>query len=152
VKWQRPTPSDVWKAIGIYLKEAYDGQPGGAVLERLEGLRQASGAGFYDSDAFEHEEAPMPARFSLRLGNRFYPHMKLVIERAPDGRGHLFRADTHDRHICPSPESREYAVFCELMARNQAVAQAIEDGGEKNHLPTFKTYLRNDLERRKGST
>jgi hypothetical protein len=74
--------------------------------------------------------------------------MKLVIERSPDGAGHLFRADTHDRHIRPAPGSREEAAFRELMEFNQRLAQTIETAWEQRGLRTFKAFLREDLERR----
>jgi hypothetical protein len=91
-----------------------------------------------------------PARYALRLGNRHYPHMKLVIDRAPDGRSYLLRADTHDAHCQPRPGSRESAAFAELARQNRAVAEAIEARWEAVGLPTFKKFLRDDLERRKA--
>mgnify|MGYP000446834360 CR=1 FL=1 len=53
----------------------------------------------------------MPIRYALRLGNLSYPHMKLIIDRSPDGKGYLLRADTHDAHIQPKAGSREQAAF-----------------------------------------
>jgi hypothetical protein len=74
--------------------------------------------------------------------------MKLAIERRPDRHGYLFRADTHDSHCCPATTSREYGAFRELMELNQSVAQAIETAWERDDLPTFKTFLKEDLARR----
>ena len=105
---------------------------------------------FYGSSIFESDSASASSKLSLRLGNRFYPHMKLTIERSPDKQSYLFRADTHDRHICPAPGTRDYAAFCELMDNNQKLAQAIEASWAAQHLATFKTYLRDDLARRAG--
>ena len=53
--------------------------------------------------------------------------LKLVIERSPDGAGALFRADTHDRHVQPKPDSPEAVVFAELLRKNQELAQQIEE-------------------------
>jgi len=92
-----------------------------------------------------------PVRLSLRLGNQWYPHMKLVVEQAPDGQTSLFRADTHDRHIQVDPSSKDYAAFCELSQKNQSLAGRIEAIWESNALPTFKSFLRNDLARRRSS-
>jgi hypothetical protein len=39
-------------------------------------------------------------------------------------------------------------MFAELMAKNQAIAQAIESAWADRKLPTFKTFLREDLARR----
>jgi hypothetical protein len=76
--------------------------------------------------------------------------MKLTIDRRPDQRGYLFRADTHDRHICPKPDSKEYAMFRELLDKNQKLAQEIEQAWADAGIPTFKTYLKEDLARRSG--
>jgi hypothetical protein len=87
----------------------------------------------------------------LRLGNCFYPHMKLSIDQRPDREGYFFRADTHDRHICPPPASKEHAAFCELMDKNQQLSQEIETAWAEKGVPTFKTYLKEDLARRAQS-
>ncbi|HEY7120099.1 MAG TPA: hypothetical protein VH475_26160 [Tepidisphaeraceae bacterium] len=146
MRW--PETSVVWKAIDDFLQVAYDGPPPSAVRSRLETLRGREPQEFYDSPVFEHKGEGPEAKLLLRLGNRFYPHMKMTIERRPDRHGCLFRADTHDAHCCPAHTSREYAAFRQLMELNQTVAQAIESAWERDGLPTFKTYLKEDLARR----
>src|SRR5213595_980428 len=115
-----PQAQQVWNAIDIFLRCAYENSAlPTPVQNRLDLLRAAGENGqFLQSPVFERDSQPIPKKFSLRLGNRFYPHMKLIIEQRPDSRGYLFRADTHDRHACPAPASREHGVFCELMERN----------------------------------
>src|SRR3712207_5999059 len=122
--WHKPEPTTVWRAIATYLAQAYDGPPDAhgvpaktpsAVRARLDSLRMVAPEDFYASPVFERDAAERPTKLSLRLGNRTYPHMKLVIDRAPDGHGHLLRADTHDAHCRPAPGSRDYQVFCQLM-------------------------------------
>jgi hypothetical protein len=149
-----PNPQKVWEAIDAYLRCAYEGaDPPKAVQARLETLRQAGENGdFYRSSVFERDSEPAPKKYSLRLGNRFYPHMKLSIDQRPDQGGFLFRADTHDRHICPAAASKEYAAFRELMEKNQKLAQSIEAAWGEGGLPTFKTYLKQDLQRRRQSS
>jgi hypothetical protein len=148
-----PPTSLVWKAIDVYLSIAYGPRPvPSAVRQRIETLRACpDDKGFYDCPVLELDDKLAPTRYGLRLGNAFYPHMKLVIERSPDGRGFLFRADTHDRHVRPAPESREYKAFCELMQLNQTSAEAIEAEWTRRGIPTFKQYLRDDLARRSSS-
>ncbi len=90
----------------------------------------------------------MIIRYSLRLGNRVYPHMKLTIDRAPTGERHFFRVDTHDQHVRPPAGSPEEKAFAELMANNQHSVQAIEAAWEASGIPTFKTFMRDDLARR----
>lgn len=177
--WQRPSPRIVWRAIDLFLEVAYTpipsaagtsrkkAEPSGpepvpsAVRARLETLKSTPQDSFYDSPVFERQDAqrasgdpsprdPLPIRYALRLGNLSYPHMKLIIDRSPDGKGYLLRADTHDAHIQPRPGSREQAAFAELMSQNRAVADAIEGKWAEAGLPTFKQFLREDLERRKN--
>jgi hypothetical protein len=128
----------------------------------METLKSTPQDSFYDSPVFERQEASrasgdpapretLPIRYALRLGNLSYPHMKLIIDRSPDGQGYLLRADTHDAHIQPRSGSREQAAFAQLMAENRAVADAIEGKWEEAGLPTFKKFLRDDLERRRAA-
>jgi hypothetical protein len=152
MSWQPPTPAETWKAIELYLARAYETDPPMGVRARLDALRSASDSDFYRLAAFERAPADEPVRLSLRLGNRFYPHMKLVIERSPDGVRALFRADTHDRHVQPKPDSPEAAVFAELARKNQDLAQQIESAWDESGLATFKRYLREDLARRKSES
>ncbi len=146
MKW--PEPSVVWKAIDLYMAVAYESDAPSGVRARLDTLRALDPGCFYDSSVFESRVEPGHERMLLRLGNRFYPHMKLVIERRPDRHGVLFRADTHDAHCCPNASSLEFQAFRQLMETNQTVAQAIENAWEREGVPTFKTYLREDLARR----
>ena len=143
----------VWQAIEAYLHCAYEGSnPPSAVQKRLESLRAVGENGnFFADGIFERDSSPAPKKYSLRLGNRFYPHMKLSIDQRPDQCGFLFRADTHDRHICPATSSKDYGAFCELMEKNQKLAQSIEAAWGEGGLPTFKTYLKEDLARRQQS-
>ena len=108
------------------------------------------GGPFFRAPVFVSDEQPGGTRYSMRLGNRHYPHMKLVIDRSPDGHGHLLRADTHDSHCRPAPGSRDYQAFCQLMDRNREVAERIESAWDAQGIPTFKAYLRDDLARRKA--
>ena len=148
MRW--PDPSLVWRAIDAYIKVAYGGPPPSAVQSRLETLRAMEPGSFYDAAVFEKkgDASSAAAAVLLRLGNKFYPHMKLAIEKRPDRHGCLFRADTHDAHCCPLSSSREYQAFRQLMELNQTVAQAIESEWEREGVPTFKTFLKEDLARR----
>ncbi len=149
MEWEKPDPAVVLRAIQTYVGIAYgDAAPPGvsAVLDRL---RSHPRAEFYRSACFERAPEADPGRFSLRLGNRHYQHMKLVVERAPSGPGFLLRVDTHDLHACPDPGAGEYGSFRTLMALNRSLAQEIEAAWDCEGLPTFKTFLKNDLARRR---
>lgn len=145
-----PEPELVWKAIHTYLGHAYAGgaQPL-AVQTTLAALR-ASRVPFFENSVLVPDLHKPPTRYTLRLGNRHYPHMKLSLELAPDDSAWLFRVDAHDKHACPSPKAPEYAAFCQLMTQNQELLGKIEAAWADQGLPTFKTYLRADLARRQG--
>lgn len=143
-----PPHREVWRAIDVYLEHAYPGEPPSAVCDRLETLHHLPKEDFFDNGVFEKDA--QGHRLKLRLGNRLYPHMKLILERTPDGKACMFRADTHDQHICPTPGSPDYKPFCQLMAKNQELARTIEAAWAAEGVPTFKTYLKQDLQRRAG--
>ena len=151
MSWEKPIAEDFWKAVDIYLAAAYGGKVPPAVQTRIYNLRAFPQDDIYRSPAFEPAPKDDPVKLSLRLGNQWYPHMKLVVEQAPDGQTSLFRADTHDRHIRVDPASREYAEFCELSQKNQSLAGHIEASWESGGLTTFKSYLRQDLARRRSA-
>ena len=52
----------------------------------------------------------------------------------------------------PAPGSRDYQVFMSLMDKNREVADQIESAWETKGLPTFKSFLREDLARRKNAS
>ena len=145
----RPDPAHVLRAINVYVTDAYDAPPPLAVRSMLATVRDWVGPLYMCPSFVKSDDGAGRPRYSLRLGNRHYPHMKLVIEPGPgSGAGYLFKADTHDRHVCPKPESTEFAAFRALMEDNQKLAQRIEDDWAAAGLPTFKTFLRDDLARR----
>ena len=135
------------KAIEIYLANAYDAAPPLAVRSLLNLLKSWAGD-FYAAPAFAKTGEQNLPRCTLRLGNSFYPHMKLALEPTPDGSGYLFKADSHDKHLCPAPTHPDYSAFMDLRSKNQKVVEAIESAWADAGIPTFKTYLKADLSRR----
>src|SRR5690349_2742367 len=114
---EKPAPTEIWRAIEIYLRIAYDTAPPPVVQKRLDALRSTSEGEFFACPAIERNSSEASTRLSIRLGNPWYPHMKLSIDQRPDRQGTLFRADTHDRQFCPAPGSPEHAQFQALMER-----------------------------------
>jgi hypothetical protein len=143
-----PNPLDVLRAVDVYVSVAYGSDPMPLTVQsQLAVLRSWKGP-FFRSPVIASDGGTPPKRYSIRLGNRNYPHMKLAIERSPDGQGYLFRPDTHDGHCCPPAGHPEHAAFREMMEKNQELASKIEAALAEQGLPTFKTYLQKDLERR----
>jgi hypothetical protein len=142
-----PNRDTVLTAIDIYLARAYPGAIPVVVQGRVEQFRSA-GENWCACKAIERKSNGQNTALALRLGNPFYPHMKLMIDRRPDDLGYLFRADTHDSAITLSPDSKEYAAFTELIRRNQELASAIEADWEGAGLPILKTCLKDEVARR----
>jgi hypothetical protein len=134
----------VIRAIDAYVRLAYGGEPPVTVRSQLATLQSFRG-NFFKNPVFVSDGKTPPMRYAARLGNPSYPHMKLAVERAPDGRTWLFRVDTHDGHCLPPMDSPEHEPFARLMADNRALADRIEEAWTAEGLPTFKRYLREDL-------
>jgi hypothetical protein len=144
-----PNPADVMHAVDIYMKLAY-GEQIPLTIRSLLGVLRSWKGDFFRSPAIAADKEDPYRRLTIRLGNRQYPHMKLAMERSPDASVYLFRADTHDGHWLPPPEDPEYEPFRLVMEENQKIAQSIEAAWAQEGLPTFKTYLRDDLARRQA--
>jgi hypothetical protein len=146
----KPDPALVQKAINAYVKVAYpDGPP--VTVRSMLATEQTWRGDLVDAPVFVKDATDKPSKWSMRLGNRVYPHMKLVIERSPDGKQFLFRADAHDAHCCPPPNTPEHAPFCQLMTHNQHLITELEKAWAAAGVPTLKTYLQDDLAKRRGS-
>ena len=146
-----PNPDDVLRAVDVYVEAAYGSETLPVnVKSQLAVLRSWKGP-FFRSPVIASDGGSPPKRYSIRLGNRYYPHMKLAIERSPDGQGYLFRPDTHDAHCCPPAGHPEHAAYREMMEKNQALATKIDAALAEAGLPTFKSYLQQDLARRQAA-
>ena len=106
---------------------------------------------FYASPAFARTGDPASPRLTVRLGNSAYPHMKLALEPAPGGESYLFKADSHDKHLCPAQSDPDYPAFMELRAKNQKIVEKIEQAWAQAGIPTFKTFLQADLAARRNA-
>ena len=145
----KPDAALVQRAIDVYVKTAYPDGPPVAVRSMLATERSWAGH-LTDAPVFIKDDPRNATKYSMRLGNASYPHMKLVIEQAPDEKqGFLFRADAHDAHCCPPAGTPEHDAFRQLMTRNQEVISEIERAWAAAGVPTMKTYLQADLARRK---
>ena len=144
-------PAAFWQAVEIYLREAYDGANiPKQVRDRLGELRTTAEDSLYEHGAFERDRTQPDGRIAIRLGNRVYPHMKLVVDTSPNGPWPLLCADTHDGHIAPAAGSPACEAFNRLMCLNAGIASRIETAWADAGLPTFKKLLKDDLARRLG--
>lgn len=144
-----PIPAGVLRqAIGIYIKNAY---PAGvippAVQQRIDPVAALPEKDFVPEQCFEVMQKD-PRLLALRLGQPMYPHMKLVIEPNPSG-GYLLRADAHDTHLHAPPGSPDEKFLATLRMMNKDLTEKIEADWVGAGLPTFRHYLREQLEKRK---
>jgi len=142
-----PEPAQFHKAVDLYLAHAYPTAPPVTVRSLLNLLKTWAGD-FYASPAFARTGERDCPRMTVRLGNVAYPHMKLALEPSPDGQSYLFKADSHDKHLCPAQNDPDYAAFMQLREKNQQIVDKIEHAWGEAGVPTFKTFLQADLARR----
>jgi hypothetical protein len=132
-------------AVEIYLQIAYpSGSFPEAVQRRLDWPQDISLQELLAFEAFERSRSSTAGAlpiYSLRLGNRAYPHMKLQIQPWPTAAGYLLSVNTHDQVANLDPSSPDASGFRALQALNQEIKEAIEQAWDAQGLPTFHRYL-----------
>jgi len=141
-----PTVGEVQRAAKIFLDIAYAGAtPPPEVLRRMEPINAADPSQPCRREWFEvssNTEANPSLR--LRLGQKNYPHMKMLLQPSPDFDGYLFFADSHDRHLFTAVESEARALAA-LRQANAEITREIEKQWEQAGVPTFQSYLRRSM-------
>ena len=156
------------EAMELYLKAAYpDGGPAmpEGVRKLVSGIRALPKEGKVPLEMLEKEVTDSRCGYVLRLGQPMYPFMKLAIDECPavsgEGGGEgsagaarrggvLLRVDVHDEHLHAAPGSPDAAWLASVRASNRDLSQKIEAAWAAAGLPTFKEFLRKQLERRKS--
>jgi hypothetical protein len=152
-----PERFEVLRAVELYLKHAYESDfpPPRRVQGICDELREAGELAFFDLSIWECDSAHPPLHRCLRLGNRVYPHMKLTLERRPDGLGYVYRVDGHDQHVRQSlcgngtnstSSTGALLEFEQIVKEDAAIAAAIESAWERAGLPTLKRFLATHLD------
>src|SRR3954471_17222325 len=126
-----PNPDDVLRAVDTYVRVAYGSEPHPLTLESQLAVLHSWKGPFFRAPVIASDGQQPPKRYSIRLGNKHYPHMKLAIERSPDGQGNLFRPATHAAHCLPPAGHPEHAAYREMMEKNRELASKIEVSLEK---------------------
>ena len=155
------------RAMELYLQQAYPEGTPVEVVARLWDIRALKEAENVPLDLLEPEDANGVTTFVLRLGQPMYPFMKLVFDPVPHGHAKegechpptpevsgsgtdfILRVDAHDRHLHAAPGSPDAAWLASVRASNKELGERIEAAWCAAGLPTFKTYLRGQLEQRK---
>src|SRR5438552_17526987 len=117
----KPDAALVQRAIDIYMNCAYVAvEPPVTVRSMLATLRGYA-SDFFKAPTFVKDDPKAPKKYTLRLGNRYYPHMKLVYELGPDAQTFLFSADAPDAHCCPPAGTPEHDSYRSLKTGNQPI-------------------------------
>jgi CheY-like chemotaxis protein len=129
------SPELLARAIRIYLSVAWPGRE----QEKLPRIPE-KGAGEALLAVFSDESSRDPAvgshRYALRLGNRMYPHMKLVLEEYLLPGEFVFTVDTHDE-IDLKPDYPDYEAWQDLKAGNRELKSEIERLWREDGVPTY---------------
>ena len=140
------------QAVELYLAVAYpNGAPAGP-RQKLEALVAMPAGATVPEHFFEPAPGLAGEAKALRLGQPLYPHMKLIVERCGDSTcdsGAMLRVDTHDKHLHAPPGSPDAEWLQKLRDSNKALTEKIEGAWMAAGLPTFKGFLRAQLEARK---
>ena len=109
----------ILQAVETYLKIAYpDTELPERVVKIVEILKNSEK--IFPESIFEN---PAEGIYSLRLGNMFYPHMKLVVKI--EGENLLFDVDTHDSPERIPPSLPGYEKFKRIIKFNAEVKEKI---------------------------
>ncbi|NOY23946.1 MAG: response regulator [Acidobacteria bacterium] len=111
------------KALEIFLNEAYKGEKLPDVVANL--ADSVSGVKrFSELFRIQGVESPAEGVASVRLGNRLYPHMKLVVRKEGD-RLH-FAVDTHDGPDRIPPSLPGYERFKPVIQENERIRETVQ--------------------------
>ncbi len=128
MKVERLDLATVTKAVGIYLDLAYGG---GAQPRRKPNLALGPVASWREVlDLFQREETQDASgrksiRYAMRLGNRNYPFMKLVLQEHLVAGEMFFGVDTHD-DMEIKPDYPDYEAWLAVQRFNRALKRQIE--------------------------
>ncbi|MGC8560883.1 MAG: hypothetical protein ACP5O1_09415 [Phycisphaerae bacterium] len=134
------------RAVSIFLEVAYEGTSiPSEVLKRIAPINGLPPEAPAQRDWFEYSktDGPNPS-LKLRLGQRHYPHMKILLQPSPELDEYLFFADSHDRHLFTAVQS-EAAALAAVRESNAQITREIEKRWELAGIPTFQSYLRRSM-------
>lgn len=122
------------QAIATYFRHAYGSEPRRKQTDAGEDVLRA----FIDETRPGQHGAEGLGRFTMRLGNRNYPFMKLVLQEHVVPGQFYFTVDTHD-HMDIRPDFPDYEAWMRVKRFNLALKRQIEQAFEEAGLPTLGT-------------
>jgi CheY-like chemotaxis protein len=149
VKLQTLLPDTVQKAIGCYLSIAYGSQARGRRgpdLTTIEGKAAEACLSVFQKEQVEPIPGHPCVRYSLRLGNRNYPFMKLVLQEHLLAGEFYFAVDTHDQ-MDIKPDYPDYEAWMAVRRFNRDLKRQIEDEFGRQGIDTAACLCRAVRER-----
>ena len=135
------TPRMVELAVSIYQDLAYgSGRPRRQVEPPHEGSGEQVLATF-QKEQIEPVPGHSCCRYSMRLGNRNYPFMKLLLQEHLVAGEFYFAVDTHDQMEI-GPEFPDYEQWMAVRRFNRELKRRIEEGFEQAGLDTAAAVRR----------
>ena len=136
-------------AIDIYVSRAYPDGADERISQKFTIPDDCDLAGWLIEAVGEPEPADAGIdsirSIALRLGNAFYPNMKMRLTRPPGNYVFLLMVDSHDVMLAAPPGSPDYEPLEELKAANAAIAGDITRAWDAAGLPTEHNYLRDKI-------
>ena len=148
---------DLYEAINVYLTHAY-GQTEELpeqISKLLPKKSEFDPKTWIMSDMVERN--PEDSSFeevktaSFRLGNMFYPNMKLRLAKVPNENFFLLSVDSHDAILHAPEGSPDHAMLEQLKAANAEIANKIQTQWDEMGLPTDRNYMRYKIEQAKAN-
>lgn len=150
-----PDAAAIRQAVDIYMKHAWITPPGEQFTSQLPPQGDFDPAAWVMGELVERDYSGDKTLDNLksaafRLGNTFYPNMKLRLNRIPNSNEFLFSVDSHDA-ILQAPEGTpDHAMLEELKAANAQIAEAILGEWDKAGIMTERNYLRLKIQQAKN--
>ena len=137
------------KAISIYVSRAYPDGADERTSQKFTVPDDCDLAGWLIETVGEPEPADADIgslrSIALRLGNAFYPNMKLRLTRPPGNDIFLLMVDSHDVMLAAPPGSPDYEPLESLKAANAAIVSDVTHAWDAAGLPTERNYLRDKI-------
>ena len=144
-----PRADALKEAISIYVSRAYPDGADERTSQKFTVPDDCDLAGWLIEDVGEPEPADADIdslrSIALRMGNAFYPNMKLRLTRPPGSDIFLLMVDSHDVMLAAPPGSPDHEPLEALKAANAAIARDITGAWDAAGLPTERNYLRDKI-------
>jgi CheY-like chemotaxis protein len=135
VRRKEVTKELVEKAINAYLEIAYGTQKGKGI--GIQVSEQNPFGVFVDETPVPREPGEKVLhRYSLRLGNRDYPFMKLLLQEHMARGAYYFAVDTHD-HLDIRPDFPDFEDWMRVKRSNFKLREEIEESFRGRGVPTL---------------